>query len=162
MTDPFTQTYQAIRAALLAWVPLAAIVKPGNIPDLSAGTFERFKPEVQPGDLPELLLMQGKFQLVPHGRNSMAISANQTFPIVLTFDSLKLPPVNQLKFEVLRAVGSAAPDLGLPFIGYFDITECVDDAFGRPEWTRKTERWVSLLQVNTVMNFPRNQLLSLK
>lgn len=161
MTDPFTQTYQAIRAALLAWAPLTQIVKPGNMPDLSATNFERFKPEVQPGDLPELLLMQGVFQCLPHGRNSMTVSASQTFPVVLTFDSLKLVPVNLLKFEVLRSMADAAPDLGLPFIGNFDVTQCGDDAFGKPEWTRKTERWVSLLQINVVMNFDRRQLLAL-
>jgi len=161
VADPFTQTYQAIRAALLAWPKFSALVKPGNFPDMSDTKFERFKPEVAPGDLPEVALLQGAFKLTPFGCNSRVFSAMQTYPLIATFNLLQVTPVNVLNFEFGRAMLKAGENLGLPFIRTWDITASNDDAFGQQEWKRGTMRWVSVSQITVQMDLDQRTIFAI-
>jgi hypothetical protein len=161
MLDPFTQIARAILAALQADCGWAALVKPGNVIDMTASTFERFKSQLQPGDVPEVILLQGDFNLQPFGGNSRIATLEQTYALVTTHDSLRVAPVNALKYLTLVALTKAGPSLGLQgLVRGWEITQSADDALGQKQWRRGTQRWVSVLSIRVNMYLPREMLTS--
>lgn len=162
MVDPFTQTSQAILAALQADAAWSAMVKPGNVIDMTADTFERFKSQLQPGDVPEAILLQGDFTLKPFGASSRIAEMEQGYQLVVTHDSLRVRPVNWLKFQTLIALARAGPTLGFDgLIRGWEITNGQDDALGQKQWRRGTQRWVSVLTIRVSMYMARDRLASL-
>lgn len=160
--DPITQCYQAIRTLLLnQFTGRLANFKPLNFPDMSSATFDTFKNEVQPADLPEAILLQGAFELKPLGRNSQATSFTQVFPLVGTQDNLRVTPVNSFKFQTLIGLLKGGQDFGLKFVRDWSITGGMDDPFGQQEWKRGTLRYLSILQIRVEMDVSRQQLLAL-
>jgi hypothetical protein len=161
MIDPFTQTSQAILGSLLADAGWASMVKPGNVIDMTADSFERFKVQLQPGDVPEVILLQGAFTLKPFGASSRMTEMEQSYQLIVTQDSLRVRPVNHLKFQTLIALAKAGPSLGLEgLIRDWGITQGEDDAEGRKQWRRGTQRWVSVLTIRVSMYVARERLVS--
>jgi hypothetical protein len=162
MTDPFTQVSQAILAALQADAGWASLVRPGNVVDMTSRSFEQFKTQLQPGDLPEAILLQGEFSLKPFGPGSRIAEMQQQFQLIVTHRSLRVLPVNQLKFQTLIALAKAGPSLGLDgLVRDWQIMAGQDDAFGQTQWRRGTDRWVSVLSIHANMFVTRDRLTSL-
>ena len=169
MLDPFTQTSRAILSAFQADPGWSALVKPGNVIDMTADSFERFKTQVQSGDLPEVILLQGDFRLKPFGGSSRIAEIEQHFQLIVTSDSLRVRPVNWLKYHTLIALAKSGPTLGLDgLVRGWEITQCDDDAVGqskrenfRKQWRRGTQRWVSTLMIQVNMYIGRERLTAL-
>ncbi len=161
MIDPFTQTSRAILASLQADAGWASMVKPGNVVDMTADSFERFKLQLQPADVPEVILLQGEFKLKPFGASSRMTEIEQSYQLIATHDSLRVRPVNRLKFQTLIALAKAGPSLGLEgMIRDWEITQGEDDAVGQKQWKRGTQRWVSVLTIRVSMYLSRERLVS--
>jgi hypothetical protein len=169
MLDPFTQTSRAIVSALQADPGWSALVKPGNVIDMTADSFERFKTQVQSGDLPEVILLQGDFRLKPFGGSSRIAEMEQHFQLVVTHDSLRVRPVNLLKYHTLIALAKSGPTLGLDgLVRGWEIAQCDDDAVGqskreafRKQWRRGTQRWISIMTIQVNMFVARERLITL-
>lgn len=162
MADPFTETYSAIRAAFIAWAPLAGdggLVKPGNLPDYSAK--DPYKSNITPADLPELVLTQSAFRIRPYGRNSLTTTIEQSYPVVMSAHTLKLPPINAVKYELCRALLAAPDKFGLSYILDWNISTGSDEVAGNPEAMRGGNMRVSVAQINVEMALPRKTILSL-
>jgi hypothetical protein len=160
-TDPFTASARAILAALRAGAGFTSIVPAGNLIDMTADTFERFKTTIQSGDTPEVVLLQEAFRLAPFTAGSRAAEIDQTFQLIATHDSLRAVPLNALKFQTLLALAGAGPSLGLEgLVRQWSLTDARDDAFGPKQWRRGTERWVSILSIEVGMYLSRDRLAS--
>jgi hypothetical protein len=162
MVDPFTQTSRAILGALQADPAWGAMVKPGNVIDMTAESFERFRTQLQPADVPEAILLQSDFTLKPFGASSRVAEMEQSYQLIVTHDSLRVRPVNHLKFQTLIALAKAGPTLGFDgLIRGWEITQGADDSQGQKQWRRGTLRWVSVLTVRVSMYLTRERLVSL-
>jgi len=160
-TDPFTAASNAILKALQSCSVFAAIVPPGNLIDMTAASFERFKGQLQASDTPEVVLLQEAFELQPFGGNSRVASLSQSYQLVATHESLRVTPVNALKYAAMAALLRAGPDLGLSgLVRSWEIHQGRDDAFGPPQWRRATQRWVSVMSIVVHMELDRSVLLS--
>jgi hypothetical protein len=160
-TDPFTASAEAILAALRGSGGFTSIVPAGNLIDMTADTFERFKTTIQSADTPEVVLLQEAFRLEPFTAGSRAAEIDQTFQLITTYDSLLAGPMNALKFQTLLALARAGPSLGLEgLVRQWSITDARDDAFGPKQWRRGTERWVSILAIEVRMYLSRDRLAS--
>lgn len=107
ITDPITQGYTDIINALKACTAFAGsggIVKLGNLKDFSDGTLRQLLAEVQAGNLPEVVLLQGAFSLSPYGSNSKTADLSQTYSLVTTTDTMQVATINQVKFATLAAL----------------------------------------------------------
>jgi hypothetical protein len=161
MLDPFTQVCRAILGALRADAAWAALVKPGNVVDMTADSFEQFRSRLEPADVPEVILLQGQFKLQPFGSSSRIAEMEQGFQFIVTHDSLRVRPVNQLKYQTLVALAKSGPTLGLDgLIRGWEITQGEDDALGQKQWRRGTRRWVSVLEVHVSMYVTRETLVA--
>jgi hypothetical protein len=162
MTDPFTQVSRAILGALQADAGWASLVKPGNVVDMTSSTFERFKTQLQPADVPEAILLQGEFRLRPFGASSRIAEMEQSYQFIATSDSLQVCPVNLLKYQTLIALAKAGATLGLDgLVRDWQITQAEDDALGHKEWRRGTLRWVSVLTIHVNMYVTRERLAAM-
>lgn len=162
MTDPFTQLSRAILGALQADARWASLVKPGNVVDMTSSAFERFKTQLQPADVPEAILLQDQFKLKPFGASSRIAEMDQGFQLIVTHGSLRVFPVNLLKFQTLIALAKAGPTLGLDgLVRDWQITQGEDDAQGQKQWRRGALRWVSILSIHVNMFISRERLVSL-
>jgi len=160
--DPITATYRRIRAILLGHGGFTAIVNPGNFPDMSLPAFSQIKPNVQPGDLPEVLLFQSGFRMLLFGRNSLSCEIVQTFDLVTTIDKLQVTPLNAVKWQSFVALSAGGIDLGLPgLVRDWMLQDGADDAFGQAQWKRDTLRYVSMIRIVTTLSIPRQTVLSL-
>lgn len=160
--NPFTEVYQTIRTGLLAYAPFAALVKDKNFRDATDPTFNRFRDEIAPSDTPEIILVQGKRELKPFGRNSQVADFSLSYPIIATFDStLRVVPVNDVIYAGFIAMLKLGDDLGLPYVRSWDIAAAGDDPFGQQEWKRGAMRYLSLLQINVEMYQSRQTLKNL-
>jgi len=161
MLDLFTQVSRAILGALAADAGWAALVKPGNVVDMTADSFERFRTQLQPADVPEAILLQGQFKLKPFGSSSRIAEMEQSFQLIVTHGSLRVRPVNQLKYQTLIALAKSGPTLGFDgLIRGWEITQGEDDCLGQKQWRRGTQRWVSVLAICVSMYVTRESLLS--
>jgi len=161
MIDPFTQVSRAILGALRADAGWAALVKAGNVVDMTADSFEQFRSQVQPADVPEAILLQGQFKLKPFGSSSRIAEMEQSFQLIVTHGSLRVRPVNQLKYQTLIALAKSGPTLGFDgLIRGWEITQGEDDCLGQKQWRRGTQRWVSALAICVSMYATRERLIS--
>lgn len=161
MTDPFTTAASAILGALRASAGFTALVAPGNVIDMTVDCFEQFKKQVQPADLPEVILLQGEFVLRPFGANSRTTDLSQTWQLIVTHDSLRARPVNVLKYQTMTALLKAGTNLGLAgLVRGWEITDGHDNALGQSQWKRGTARWVSVLAITVQMYLMRQQVLA--
>jgi hypothetical protein len=163
MTDPFTSASSAILAALSASSAFSAIAKPGNLIDLSADSFERFKGQLQFGDTPEVVLLPDAFELQPFGVNSKVASLSQTFQLIATHESLRTNTLNALKFAAMTALLKAGPQLGLGgLVRSWEMRQGRDDSLGNSPWRRASQRWVSLISISVYMDLDRSLLLAMQ
>jgi hypothetical protein len=157
--DPITATYRRVRSLLLSHDGFTDIVRPGNFPDMSAASFVQVKPQIQPGDLPEVLLFQSAFRMLPFGRNSMSAEVVQTFDLVTTIDKLQVTPLNAVKWQSFVALSNGGGDLGLTFVRDWQLQDGADDAFGQSQWKRETLRYVSMLRIVVTLSISRQSIL---
>jgi hypothetical protein len=162
MSDPFTQISRTILSLLRGDADWAAIVRPGNVVDMTADSFERFKAQLQPADVPEVVLLQGDFRLQPFGGNSRLADLEQEYQMIVTHDSLRVRPVNVLKFQTMIALARGGAALGLDgLVRQWEITQGRDEAFGPKLWTRGTQRWTSILTIGVQLYFSREKLVTM-
>jgi hypothetical protein len=167
MFDPFTQISRAILTALEANETWSALVKPGNLIDMTSDSFERFKTQVQSADLPEVVLLQSEFRLKPFGASSRLAEMRQDYQLIVTHDSLRARPVNLLKYATLVALAKAGPALGLDgLVREWEILQGDEDAVGhrrgeafRKVWRRETNRWISAMTIRVSMFIGRERLV---
>jgi hypothetical protein len=158
--DPFTAASSAIVAALQSCSAFTAIVRAGNLIDVTDSAFENFKSQLQFGDTPEVVLLPEAFELQPFGANSRVASLSQTYQLVATHESLRAQPVNALKFAAMTALLQAGPDLGLGgLVRSWQISQGRDDPFGHPPWRRATQRWISVMSIVVSMELDRSVVI---
>jgi hypothetical protein len=168
--DPFTQVAQAIVAALAGHAGFSALVMPGNLIDPTSSTFEDYKADVAPGDLPEALLRPREFELAAFGPSSRTAGIRQKFDLVITTDALRTTSLHAVKYQALRALATAGDTLGLDFVRTWSIHsgEEHDSPKLRAERltgsaaaaTRGTRRWVAALCIDVQMVLSRDDLLN--
>jgi|GEM_PF-967203 hypothetical protein len=163
MTQPdfFTPISAGIIAALKACQTFTAIVKPGNVIDMSLSAFEQFKGTVQAADTPEVILLQDSMRIVRS--NSMTFDFYNRLLFVCTYDNLRTRDINQTKTAIVVALIKAGvndlgiqPPAGWPnkFVRGWRPLDGKDELAGAPEtrqWMRGTKRWIGFfgLEVNT-------------
>ena len=155
-TDPFTVVYQAIYNGLANFTDFTAIVKLANPNNLIHfdGLANPIKDKRNAADLPEVVLMQSKWRAEPYAVNSIACGIWQTYPIVATAADLNIIPVNQLKYQTIRALDSLGSKLGVSFVRLFRLTDSRDlPASSAPG--RGIDRWQSILDINVEMAVPK-------
>jgi hypothetical protein len=167
--DPFTQVAQAIVAALSSHAGFSGLVSAGNLIDPTSSTFEDYKGDVAPGDLPEALLRPGGFELMPFGPNSRSATLRQKFELVITTDALRTTSLHAVKYQALRALATAGDTLGLTFVRTWRITSGQEqDAPHRRGFqppgslagaTRGTRRWAGAFTIDVEMTLDRQDLL---
>jgi hypothetical protein len=145
-TDPFTMAAGAILSALRASSGFTSIVPAGNLIDMTADTFERFKTTLPSGDTPEVVLLQEAFRLLPFTAGSRSAQIEQTFQLITTQDSLRTGPLNSLGLDGL--------------VRQWSLSDGRDDAFGPKQWRRGTERWVSVVAIEVTMYLSRDLFVS--
>ncbi len=156
--DPFTRCARAISAALLGAPGFAALVR-GRVVDMTSPQFERFSTDVQPGDLPEVAVVQGAFAMVPFGSNSRVADISQHFDLRMTFDSLWSVPMNAVKYQAFIALLRSGPTLGLDgLVRGWQIVGGRDSPDGQTNWTRGAVRWISILGIQVEMALNAVQL----
>ena len=154
--DPFTAAHEAIFAALENYAPLAALVPIGNFIDTTNPLFQQFPPDATASDTPQILILQDQFTLSPFGGNSTTVQFSQSYRISVCTDVLQVVPLNQLKFQMLAALISAGPNLGLSCVKSFDVLS------GRDEMEfQQSRRWAALLTINVHLYLPRQQLTAM-
>jgi len=159
--DPFTQISRAILSALQSDPDWSALVPAGNVIDMTSDTFERFKGQLQPADTPEVVLLQGDFHLEPFGPNSRIAEFQQDYHLITTHDSLRVLPLNQLKFQTLIALSRAGPTFNLGgLVRSWQITQAEDDPDGKSPWRRGTTRWISTLTIRVSLYLTREVLVN--
>lgn len=155
--DPITAIAQRLVAVLKGSSNFMELA--GKIEDMTAPAFERFKTEIQAGDLPEVAIVQGAFSFDPFGPNSKVAMFTQQFKLVMVMESLKSPPLNQLKMVLMGALADADPQLGLDGLVFkWECASARDDAFGPKEWTRETVRFLSFMDIVVTFYLPNAAL----
>jgi hypothetical protein len=111
---------QALLCALQKSPAVCSIVRPGNFIDITSSKWSQNNPlkaNPQAGDLPELIVLPGRFQWFPHGKNSRAAELYQEFIVGITTDTLRIGGDASTLFAaqvaVLAALSQTPPDLGL-------------------------------------------------
>lgn len=163
-TDPITPVYQAILSALTGWAGWMNLVttprnSSGNINDLTQPRFavRSAKDIVQPGDLPEITLLQRKFQLAPYGSNSRVSEWWMEFPLVQTNSNrLQITTINALTWQTFMALVKAGDTLGIPYVRGWEVTDGGEDVpileTMRPSvFARETTMIVAVLNIRVHM-----------
>lgn len=170
MNDPFTLANRALLQALYANPAFSevgglALVRVQNrlatVKD-EPHTFQAARNiNRQYADAPELLLTQGGFLLVPKGRNSRAVSAEQTFTLQLVENRPTVERLNALKWETFRALVDATLDVphpfGLSFVSDWRI-EAAAEGRTPGEDAQQTGDWVAVLNIVLEMYWDRRAL----
>jgi hypothetical protein len=164
--DQITQVYRALRTGILNDAGMSALMKNAagterirNFPDLTEQKgAEQFSRAV-PNDYPFIVLKQGAFAFLPFGANSRVVTIHQSFPIIISQKNLSLETTNNLNMAMLIALSRLNQNLGLPFVGTWDITGG-NDTYENREATATLLRWVTLMQINVVINLDRQFLLA--
>lgn len=125
-TDPFTQVYQAIYAALVASSAWSALVQPGNRIDVSqVNGVRRQATQNSRVNLPEFDLRNTGFKDEP--RNSLADRRTQSFrAFVATPVDKTVLPLNQIKDATINAIKAVGPNLGLSFVYDTRFKDCAE------------------------------------
>lgn len=163
-TDPFTLVHGALWTALTTFDDWAALVRPGNRVRFDAGGTGPAKASMdslQPGDFPEVVLLQGPFEWAPFTLNAAACGLTQTYPLVLTARDYNIVPLNALKWQTLRALVKAGGHLGMPeLVRRVTVRDGTDDAHGRQPWKRGGQRWATLLAIVVEMTIDKADVLA--
>lgn len=134
ITDPITQGYADIIAALKTSTAFLAKVQAGNLKDFSDGTLQQLLANVQAGNLNEVVLLQGAFNLSPYGSNSKVADISQTYSLVTTTDTMQVAAINQVKFATLAALYKSNLEAGTfngkPYIRSWNISGGADGSSG--------------------------------
>src|SRR3984957_3085059 len=142
MWDPFTAAHQAIFAAFENCAPLAALIPAGNFVDTTDPLFQQFKPNAQAADTPQLTILQDEFTLPPFGGNSAVVQFSQSYRVLVCTDVLQVVPLNQVKYQMLAALVSAGPNLGLSCVKSFEVKPGRDDSE-----SEQSRRWASVFTI---------------
>jgi len=162
--DPFSAAHQALWDALTGYQPWANLIR-GNKVQVNQGI--QFPPkfeaeDFQAGDAPEVTILQGPYQTDPFQVNSLACSLVQSYPMILIAADHNILPVNDVKFQTLRAILTAGPHLGLPrLIRNVSMTKGQDDPFPAQKREQKgAARWVSVCTFMVYMIVNKADVLS--
>ena len=162
--DPFTAVYQAIQGAIAGWPALAALVAPLNRVDTTLATFEQFVPDATSADRPRLTLLQEGFRCAPASGNSLSATIEQDYRVVLLVDTLRTPPLNQIKYQLLRALLAAGPTLGVAYVERYTVSDARDaqekPPRAGPNGGVGSLRWMSSLLVSVTFYLPRSELIN--
>jgi hypothetical protein len=168
--DIFTTVSQAITTALNQAPIFTALVKTNNLIDMTSSQFAKlnqFKAEVQPGDLPEVILLQTNWGFAPFAsHNSRTSDFAQTYALIMTLDKLASIPLNKLKVAacaaLMNAGGSPRGDLSLPgLVRGFNIPMGADDGLNDKRFKRGRIRWLSTMVIHVEFYMNAVQLAAL-
>jgi hypothetical protein len=159
VNDPFTIVSQAITAALNASTSFLGLVQVANLIDMTTAQFanyNQFAPEVQPGNLPEVILLQANWNFMFNSVNSRTSGIPQNFHLMMTMDKLASVPLNQLKTSVVAALTKKGSVLGLDgLVAGWNAAGAMDDGMPNNNWFKRgRQRFFSTLviRVQTYMN----------
>lgn len=99
--DPITTIHRGIWQILTNDPTWKDLVSPGNRIDTTAPTFEEFKGEVQAGQLPEVVIVQGPFSVSEFNQGGGLLQLQLTYPMLTT--ALRVNPVkiNQIVWRTI-------------------------------------------------------------
>jgi hypothetical protein len=169
--DAFTQCYQRIIGVLKTSAALGflrGIVNPLNIIDVTQTQYQTLNPEKaspQAGDLPELMLLQGRFSSRLEGSNSLQSQAAQTYVLWVTTDTPEVggetqgqvPTLNTLKQALDFTFATATDDtLGLPFVYTRELRGGPDlkDSEKKDAPNRGAHRWAAVYAIDVMFSWP--------
>lgn len=157
METPLNEIYTKLCTALANDPGIKPLIR--RFVNLQLPTFTKFLTDVSPADLPELAILPNVFQILPNSGNSQTTILSQSFTIVTTFDTLNIGTPLKLVYYLTRAFTLAQDDFfatnGLYSV---ELTGGLLDPFGKPEWTRDTQRYCMTMTVNFTFKFNRNDL----
>jgi hypothetical protein len=160
--DPFTQVWTALRNCFLNNSGIAKLVRIGNFMNAADGQFQVFKQQVSPGDLPEMVLLQRHFILKPFGQNSTISEFEQEYVLIMTQDTIRLVPINQLKLMITAALLNLGPALGLSgLVRQYTVEGGIDKPIGDKDWSRGSTDMVSVMSIHVSIYMGRQQLAAL-
>ena len=151
--DPITGIGQQISNILQNNAALGDMAVCYESPEGDDVNFVRFRPDIQPGDLPEIAIVQEQFNFSPstNMNNSAVDFGEQTYVLALVIDGMQTPQLNAIKTAInatLKLAGCGGLNLGLPGLVYsYTTRNCRDNCFGGKEWTRSTLRWWAVMAV---------------
>jgi hypothetical protein len=165
-TNPLSQGYGAIFAALNGWPAFVALVQPGlqtqvnqQAPDFQPPTNQ------QAADNPSVALIEGRSGGNPYGTNSKAIQLTATYPLMVRSGSLVIDNINLLETVVYQALinadtvltGNFPGTLGLPGLIY--KWELAPGDFRQRDNRVKRPEWVGMININLTFKFLRSTFL---
>jgi len=165
--DFTTQVYQAIIAILRKSNLILAIVNANNIIDITSQQYQTedpIKAAPQAGDLPELMLLQGRFSSKLEGANSLQSSAAQTYILWVTTDTPEVggesagqvATLNSLKMALDFTFATATDDtLGLPYVFTRELRGGPDlkDSEKKDAPNRGAKRWAAVYAIDVLFSF---------
>jgi hypothetical protein len=160
--DPITQVYLAICRTLDAWSGLTRLVRVSvNLTDPAWRTTSPFRSyALGQGDLPELILMQGRGSSPVFGANSINVDFSQEYRLVITTDTMGVDDINAVKWNVIVAIMKGGDTFGTTGVVKDFRCEWADGVdVGRPGTGDK--RMASIFSIRTELYQSRASLLAL-
>jgi hypothetical protein len=162
--DPFTQVLLRLWQIVLAEPGVASVVRPANRIILTAGDgFNPIKQNVQPGDLPELII-EPTTSTDEQAKTSKAAETVQTWSMKIATNDLRInatdpatglrPGAFPLRWALLKAMCAAGDKLGLDFVIRTRLTTTLSNTYD-PVENRGTEGWTVLMTVTTYLEFAK-------
>lgn len=139
MTNPFSQGYAAIIAALEAWPALTALVRPSNLRNLQQPGYQ-VRSSNQGGDRPQLLVAERRMNARTLTYDSRNTWFQCSYSIEIASGKPSIDTVNLLTILVLQALTMSGPNLNVPGLIVkwepIDATAIqADKSSDRPDWT---------------------------
>jgi hypothetical protein len=166
-----TQAYRAILGILRSSPLITTIVNAQNIIDATSQQYQTLDPEKahpQAGDLPELMLMSGRFSSKLEGGNSLQSLAVQTYVLWVTTDTPEIGgesggqtvTMNSLAQAIDFTLAATDEQLGLPFVLTRELRGGPDlkDSDKKNAPNRGVKRWAAVYAIDVQFSFARAAL----
>jgi hypothetical protein len=153
--DPFTQVINRLWAILEADATFCAMVKPGNRIKLTAADGHNpIKQNVQPGDLPEVII-EPTTSVDNAARTSTSMTVLQNFSVKAATNDMRINAAAlPLRWVLLKAMFAGGDRLDLDFVVRTRLTTSLLNTYD-PVENRGTEGWTVLMTVAVEMEFAR-------
>jgi hypothetical protein len=160
VVDPLTLVHRQLWSALTGFADWAALVTLTNRIRFDAGEPDPVKAVREATDLPEVGLVEGKFDWQLFDFDASAGNFTHSFQLVATHADLNLIPVNTLRWQTLRALTKVGPYLGLPsLVRKFACRGGAVSASAQPGQADLSQ-WATLVNVDVLFTLSRAQVLA--
>lgn len=148
-SDPFTTVAKSILSTLKAWPAWNAIVKDGNVIDMTIENFQKWLTNISTADVPRAVMVQNRYKRFP--LCSLASGWTQDYTFFCPFDTLVSSRMNQFKDATYDALVSGDRLFGLAgqnIVRGWSFADGLDDAFGQLKWKSQQDRWVHVFTLH--------------